>query len=481
MIRVALLLIAFLWYTQGNSQELLQPLSPAQFIQQVVAGHPLSKQADLVIDQAQGTILSARGGFDPKLFSDWERKFFDQKNYFTQTKSGLKAPSQFGLEFEFTYQTAEGIFLNPALTVPDQGQFAFTINASLLQGLITDERRIRLQQSLIGRDVATAQRVGLLNTLIESALVSYWEWIQASNEVLIVNRALANAQQRFDNTKEGYSFGDLPAIDTLEAFIQVQTRSIELQDARLKQQKAGWRLNFWLDQSTAQNLQAQQNFRPPNWQSINTPFGQGSGLEEWLLQLQNHPDLLVQIGEINQLDLERKLQKEMLKPELNVSYSFLSDGTDFTPTDIEAQNGLNELFTQDYKWGIQFSMPILYRKERGKLQELAAKQEMAKQKQINKQQDLQTKLLQQLNELRTLDNQIVVMRDMVNNYQRMLDAELEKFNVGESSMFLVNSREQKLVEAQVKQLKMQTQYWKTVTKLNGVAGLLPERFGINTN
>ncbi len=43
-----------------------------------------------------------------------------------------------------------------------------------------------------------------------------------------------------------------------------------------------------------------------------------------------------------------------------------------------------------------------------------------------------------------------MIEDIVADYQTMLSAEERKFEVGESSVFLINAREQKLIEATLK-------------------------------
>ena len=44
--------------------------------------HPLVKQANLEVSQAQAGILAARGGFDPKIEIDYEKKEFKSTDYF---------------------------------------------------------------------------------------------------------------------------------------------------------------------------------------------------------------------------------------------------------------------------------------------------------------------------------------------------------------------------------------------------------------
>jgi outer membrane protein TolC len=54
----------------------------------------------------------------------------------------------------------------------------------------------------------------------------------------------------------------------------------------------------------------------------------------------------------------------------------------------------------------------------------------------------------------------------------VLAAEESKLSNGESSLFLVNSRETKALEAQEKLIEIKTKYYKTSYKLLWAAGLL---------
>ena len=47
-------------------------------------------------------------------------------------------------------------------------------------------------------------------------------------------------------------------------------------------------------------------------------------------------------------------------------------------------------------------------------------------------------------------NQVGLIQENQDAYRVLLDAELRKFDIGESLLFLVNNRELKLIEAQVK-------------------------------
>ena len=55
---------------------------------------------------------------------------------------------------------------------------------------------------------------------------------------------------------------------------------------------------------------------------------------------------------------------------------------------------------------------------------------------------------------------------MVTDYERMLEAEERKFQLGESSLFLVNSRESKLIDGQLKAISIQNKFFNTKAKFN---------------
>jgi hypothetical protein len=65
---------------------------------------------------------------------------------------------------------------------------------------------------------------------------------------------------------------------------------------------------------------------------------------------------------------------------------------------------------------------------------------------------------------------------MVENYQKLRNAEIRKFENGESSLFLINSREAKLIESIIKQASLVSKFQKERAALLYAAGrnaLLP--------
>jgi outer membrane protein TolC len=184
-----------------------------------------------------------------------------------------------------------------------------------------------------------------------------------------------------------------------------------------------------------------------------------------------HPELRMYRVKLRQLNVERKLKNEKRKPILDLSYNLLGNGWAFFPT---ATAEGPAVLANDVKWGLQFSYPILNRKARGDWQVTQIKLAQTDLELQQKQQSIAAKVQQYGNEWQNLRAQAALFRDMAINYRRLLDAELERFAIGESSVFLVNTREQRWLDAQLKYLKLLSEWQKAGAGLQWASGTLGE-------
>ena len=444
------------------------------YMEWVRSHHPVSRQAALLSSQAEAAMRMARGHFDPKLSSDMSQKSFDEKTYFTLIENELKIPSWFGMEFKAAYDWTNGVFLNPENNLPTSGQAVAGLKWSVLQGLVIDERRAALKQARILRQANEAERRRLVNELMNEAAKAYWSWAFAFRVLNIYDEAFALAEVRLEGIRQSFLQGDKPAIDTLEAFIQVQDRQLLVNQAQLSYQEAGLKLSNFLWSTSNEPLEIRPTLRPEGLRE--TPFAPPTPLitDNWSSLLSQHPDLLKYDFKQSQLRIDRRLAVEQLKPRLDLEYNFLADGLNFNnkPSNNGDSPLLQNLITNNYKWGIQFSVPILLRKERGKLQMVDIKIAENDLKRRNKRQELSNKLSTYQQQLNTTGDQITLYERMVVNYRDLLAAENEKFKIGESSLFLINSREQKLIDARLKLLKFQADYRKLQAGALWAAGVL---------
>ncbi|RZK45773.1 MAG: hypothetical protein EOO59_20455, partial [Hymenobacter sp.] len=88
----------------------------------VYANHPIVKQAALLSEEARAQVLQARGGFDPKVGSDFHRKLFGGTEYYNNWGNELKIPLwPGGIDLKAGYDRYVGVCTNPETRTPVNG------------------------------------------------------------------------------------------------------------------------------------------------------------------------------------------------------------------------------------------------------------------------------------------------------------------------------------------------------------------------
>ena len=435
--------------------------SQEQFFQMILANHPVARQASLLGAEADAYILKARGGFDPKLKGDWEQKSFDGKNYFTIGEVGFSVPTWYGIEVKGAYHWNDGIFLNPERTLPAGGQAEIGVEFSLLQGLMIDERRATLQQARIMQQLNEAERLSILNDLLMEANEVYWDWSFSYQVVRIYEEALRLAEIRFDGIYFRYQQGFNAAVDTLESGIQVQNRRVSLQEARLNLQNAELALSTFLWTQDDVPLVFDSSPVAPPMEGLDFLRITQTELNDLARMLRTqHPDLMQYIYQLDQLMVDERLKREMLKPELSMRYSLLGDRFNFNSFQQENDGTIQNILGQNYKWGFSARFPLFLRKQRADLSLNQIKQQQTTFKQSQKQLSLENKLEMYANNTNTILQQINAFEGIVQDTRNLLQAENDRFTLGSSSLFLINSREVKLIETQEKLANLQAKFQK---------------------
>ena len=116
-------------------------------------------------------------------------------------------------------------------------------------------------------------------------------------------------------------------------------------------------------------------------------------------------------------------------------------------------------------------MPLLLRKERGKLQVTNFKIRQSEFELLQEQREVLNNITVSYNELRNLQQLVEIQVGLVNNSVTLRDAEEIRFESGESSLFLVNQRERSLIEAQAKLVELQAKFAKSKIQLQWSAGV----------
>lgn len=445
-----------------------QTLSLDQFMQIVRANHPVSKQADLLLDQGQAKLRKARGSFDPKLQADLREKDFDDKDYYRLLNAGLKVPTWFGIEVKTGIDQSSGLFVNPEDNLPAGGLWYAGVSVPVGRGLFIDQRRATLRQAKIYAESTVAERRKFLNDLYFDAVVEYWEWAAAWNELQVYREAVELASVRYRGVVGSFQNGNKPAIDTVEALLQVQNRTLMRDQALLNYQKATLSLSNYLWSEEGYPLEVTDSVVPPNFAEFTISDATSlDSLEAIVTGLpESHPDMQLYGYKLETIDVDRRLARENLKPELRLNYNALTESV--------SDAAFSAASLQNYKWGFEFSFPLMLRKQRGDLQLANVKMKSTELGQEQKLLELQNKVRAYYAMQVNTAGQVGLSRSAVTNYRRLVAGEQQRFAAGESSLFLVNSREMKMIEARMKLISLVAKYETSIRGLDWAAGSLAE-------
>ena len=178
-------LISVYGFGQAPEMPEKQVLTYQSFLDLVKEHHPIAKQANIQRDKGDAEVRTARGGFDPKVNSEIQQKYFDGKQYYDISNSNLKVPTWFGIELESGFEQNQGVFLNPENTVPNAGLWYAGGKAPIGQGMFIDQRRSELRKAQIYQESTEAEQMAILNDLLYDAGKSYWNWFTAYNQLKV--------------------------------------------------------------------------------------------------------------------------------------------------------------------------------------------------------------------------------------------------------------------------------------------------------
>jgi outer membrane protein TolC len=435
-----------------SAQDSTSVITLSEYLGYVKTFHPVVKQANLIINESEAKLLKTRGAFDPKLEVDYGRKKFKNTEYYDKLNATFKIPTWYGVELKGNFEENTGFFLNPESNIPEDGLYSVGVSVSLARGLLINKRMAMIKQSKIFIKQAQADKQILVNNILYEAILTYFNWLKTYNEKRVYEDFLKNADMRFQGVKKSYEAGEMSEIDTIEARIALNDRKLNLEKSRIKFIKSSLELSnyLWLNENTPIEIKDSIIPNINTLQTIDITLNT-SQLDIENLDLNMHPKLQSLDYKLLSLNIEKRLKLNNLLPQIDLQYNFLSQTPEISQS----------FSTSAYKSGLNISFPLFLRKERGDLK-------LAKLKMLDTQFEIQTTKVVLKNKIDAINQEIESFlsqneftRHIVKDYGTMLKAEERKFFLGESSLFLVNSRESKLIDAKLKAIELENGFFNT--------------------
>jgi outer membrane protein TolC len=408
----------------------------------VLKFHPLMVKANNLAKSGEAEALKAKGSFDPSLSSNINQKTFNGKEYYFTSNTTLKIPIWFGTNLKAGYEDNRGYYVGDDIKTPGSGLWYAGVEIPLLQGFLYNERQFQLQQANNLQQMSLAERQLAINDLLLDAYSTYWMWTESFKKLNIAKEGYALAEARYKAAQEQVLAGENPPIDTVEALILLENRTIENTAALTQYKNTTLILQTYLWSEKLEAVSIPSNVTPQLTTNLSTPT-----LE--IHALDSLPTIQLASYKVDQMALDVKWKKEQLKPTLNANYNLLnqpSGNLDF-----------QQFSMQNYKFGVTAYVPLFLRKERGGVRLAKLKMENAELDLLSKKREYDQKIKNLSNEITLQETNLITQKRIVDHTRKLREAELAKFLAGESSLFMLNSREQsylssenKLVEIEIK-------------------------------
>lgn len=457
------LLFVFISFVSFSQQKATNVLSLEECIGYVKKNHPVLKQAKLITSTNQAKLMKARGAFDPKIEVDYSKKDFKNTDYYQQLNSTFKIPTWYGIELKANYENNSGKFLNPQYNTPEDGLYNVGVSVPLARNLFINKRMATLKQAKLYTKQGTLQQQLLINTILLDAIVAYLDWNQYYQQYTIYQEYYVNADVRLKNVVKNFKAGDKAAIDTLEASINLKARKLALEKANIKyiKSKIAFSNYLWIQNNIPMELKDAIIPDVSTFSKIDIILDTPKN-HQVQDNFEEHPKLKLLALKRENLEINKRLKINNLLPKIDFQYNLLTSKVD----------SWNSFSPANYKNSLQVSVPLFLRKSRGdlrlaklKLQDLDF--EISSTKTI-----LQNKIDATKQEIVSYQKQNDILKGLVNDYKVIVKSEERKFLLGEGSLFLINYREVKLIESNLKEIKNQYKYAKTKSKLVQLLGNL---------
>lgn len=456
-------LMACIAIAAGTTRAAAQgPLGADEMLRAVDRALPLIEQARRDVDAATADLTAAQGAFDLNLSTSSRRLDGEYDN--TRVSGVLEQPlATWGATVYGGYRAGRGSFApyDSKASTGIGGDIITGIDVPLLRGRAIDDRRAGRTVAEIGVDRATRQldaaRLGHYTT----ALSHYWDWVAAGRQLDVAKALLALAEARDQQLIDAVALGQIAAIERTDNQRAIfQRRSALASAQRLVEQTA---------------IAVSLYYRGPDGAPVRPaldrlpvlPDGAPSVLpdeaEEIRRALSRRPEVQARRLTRDRQEIELRLARNTLLPSLDLF------------SEVAREDRATSRAGLSLEFGMTFNLPLQRRRATG--QTLRAQAALARAGlDVRWAEDQVTADVQDaLSALRGA----VAVRDAVTaevTVARELERlERDRFDLGDSTQFLVNLRELAAADAAVREVRAHADVQKALVGLERATGRLLDR------
>ena len=401
-----------------------QTMAWSEFVATAVERAQDVRVAEAKVAEARAKRLSAFAAFEPRVNLSSEGKDYGNDLQYRLDRAEARVGLPGGIDLVGGAAQGTGAFINPERKTPTEGLVNLGISAPLGGALVFSDRQYEWGASTRNLEIAEAKLDRTERTAILNAVKVYTFW-QAQSEVQgAVDEALAVAAERLRLVREAFRLGERSEMDTLEAYLS------------------------WVDRRADAAMQA------------NLTAGAIADVEQLLrgadttgvvltgMRPQSLPVVLgtsrLEVGSIPELEMVNSaLRRERLAtttawaqwlPAPYVDYRMLQwGGSAWNPESVQ--------------WKVGLTVPLFNQKARAELAGAQARLRAAQANATATQNQFDIVRVQLAQQVQALDSELKALTASETASYALLQQERRRFALGESTMFILASRETKYLEA----------------------------------
>lgn len=432
---------------EGGTLELTHVLTS------VADAYPLLSVARREQIVAEAEQLAALGAFDLGLRagSSWAPEGFYEHH---TGHGGLEqATGLWGLKVWGGYRLGSGDFdptFDGKRVTNHGGELALGARLPLLRGGSIDAARRDLWSSTLGREIAETELAMQRLVFEQSAAQAYWTWVEAGARLEVTRRLLSLAEDRQRAVQARAARGDISEMDAIDNERLVLRRRTLTISARRALEKSAIALSLFLRDADGRPLRPLAQALPRSFPEPAAPLLGGLELD---LQaaLRGRPDLRRIAQERGQLAIELAYAENLRLPQLDFSLTASQDLNRRRPSQTKGEFELTG--------GLEFSLPLQNRRARGKVLATRTKLEQLSDKERFLQEKVEAEVRDAISGLEAAFERVAQARQAARLAERLARAELRRFELGDTTVLVLNLREEGAAEAELREVGALSDYW----------------------
>ena len=331
----------------------------------------------------------------------------------------------------------------------EAGQYRAGIRVPLARDRAIDNRRAELGKARIGLRLADLSIDQQRLSILQTATRRYWDWVAAGRRILIANTLLDVAIGRGAILQEAVRIGALPQFEQLDNQRIVLQRRNNAVEARRSLENSSIELSLFLRDSNGQPLLAEAENLLPGFPDP-AAISEQQVLDDMSDALRQRPDVLRFIFQRNQVQLDKKLAENQRLPNIDLFAEYFREAGDGT-----IKRGPNDL-----RVGVIFDLPLQRRQATSRLRNAEARLGQIEQRETFQKDQVTAEVRDAASAVRAAFERSGVVSEELTVTRRVEDAERLRFELGDSTLFVLNQREQATAEAAIREANTLAEYFR---------------------